>query len=157
MESQNLTDALQVAYGLIAKQDRTESEVRSCLVNKGFADEIVTLVMSRLRERRFVDDKAIAARLAAETKVNRLKGAHALQLKMERRGISGEVAQAAVASVRESEDEAIRALLAQRFPERRSQDRGKAGRYLIGRGFDDDKVREAVENHFGSESEGFSA
>lgn len=101
--------AYKKALDLLAFRDRTVHEMREALLKREFAAEDVEKVIKRLGELSYLDD----ARYAEQMVKNRLQmgdaGVYGLRRRLQSRGLSNEVSEAAVAAV-EEETQAAHAL-----------------------------------------------
>ena len=136
---------------LLARRELSEQQVRQRLARKGHDADAVDAAIARLRQERALDDARVAEAIArTETSVRR-RGKVRVRMQIERAGIPHSVAKRAVDDVFGSvdEDELLEASLAKRLRgrERIADDREfqRLYRYLIGQGFDTDRVMRALE------------
>jgi len=73
------------AIRLLAVQSRSETEIARKLGRRGADEATVAAILADLRERRFVDDEALARRVVEARGVSRGKGALAFELR--KRGV----------------------------------------------------------------------
>lgn len=137
---------------LLARRELSEQQVRQRLARKGHDAPAIDEAVTRLREERAIDDARVAAAIArTETSIKR-RGKLRVRMQIERAGIAKSVARDAVDEVFDSlDDEALlEASLAKRLRgrERIGDDREfrRLYRYLIGQGFDHDRVMRALES-----------
>lgn len=143
-DPQALADALR----RLRSRDLSEAEVARFLEGRGHAPEAIAGVLDHLRSKRIVDDRRLALALADLARGRRAWGPARLDEELRRRGIPEDAAAAAREGPETEEPrERLRTLLDARFPS--ASDRGRAWRWLVGRGFDPDLVESALESKFG--------
>jgi regulatory protein len=135
---------------MLARRELSEMQVRTRLTRREYPREHIDAALVRLREERAIDD-ARTARAIARTAVSiRGHGKRRVRLQMEAAGIDQAIASAAVDEVFNEID--VNALLQAAVTRRL---RGRTGvadareaarlfRYLIGQGFEADRVMEAL-------------
>lgn len=145
-----MSEAQDYALKLLGHRARSELELRRRLQAKGFAADEIDRAIARLKELRYLDDEALA-RSRAETLVQaEKKGPRLAVRKLEAAGIEEERAEAAVETARDGASErelALRALEKRRPPlaaDAPRAERIKAARWLAGRGFGEEIVREVL-------------
>ena len=135
------------ALRLLSSRPRSVAEVRTRLLRRGHAPDVVDATLTWLHEYELVDDAAFAA-FWAETRAQfRPSGQRLLRAELAQRGVPAELAREVVATVDEEEG-AYRAAAkrAARLP--RADElafRRKLGGFLQRRGFDHDVVLRTVE------------
>ena len=136
---------------LLARRELSEQQVRQRLARKGHEASAIDEAVARLRDERAIDDQRVAEAIArTETSVKR-RGKLRVRIQIERAGIAKSVATRAVDEVFGGvDDEALlQASLAKRLRgrERIGNDREfrRLYRYLIGQGFDHDRVMRALD------------
>jgi len=145
-----MSEALGTALKLLGHRARSEAELRRRLEAKGFAAAEIDSAVARLQELRYLDDEAFAGSKADSLLHSEHQGPRRVLRKLEALGVDGEVASEAVASAQEGRTERELALqaLKRRRPRVDSgsphEDRVKAARWLLGRGFPEDVVRELL-------------
>ncbi len=143
--------ALDHALKLLAHRARSEAEVRRRLARSGFEEGDVDAAVQRLRELRFLDDRSFAAQRAEKLLTQGGLGPAAVVQRLEAAGIGEADAESAVGEARAgaSELELARAVLARRRPKvdggSPQAEKVRAARWLAGKGFAEDVVREALE------------
>jgi len=137
------------ALRLLAAKPRSRAELRERLGEK-CDDDAVAEVISRLEELGYVDDKKFAASFAAARIATRPLGRVRLRRDLQRRKVSGEVAESAMneAYLETNEETLIDKALAKRLrthgEPRTRQDTQKLFAYLLRQGFDYDLVMRKV-------------
>jgi regulatory protein len=88
--------AMERAGRWLALRPRTESELRGCLLEGGFDESIVERALERLAELRLVDDESFARQWVEERAGRKGLGPRALAAELEAKGVSRDVAEAAI-------------------------------------------------------------
>jgi regulatory protein len=101
--------AKQKAFRLLAVRARSEKELKSKLMEKGFDEAIVGKVTERLCELKYLDDRSFAGQWARNLGVNKLLGDRKIALSLREKGISPPLIEEAIAGLRNeiSETEAM--------------------------------------------------
>jgi len=135
---------------LLARRELSEQQVRQRLARKGHDADAIDAAVARLRDERALDDARVAEAIArTETAVKR-RGKLRVRMQIERAGIAKSLAKQAVETVFDGiDDEALlEASLTQRLRgrERIADDREfqRLYRYLVGQGFDGERVVRAL-------------
>ena len=137
--------ALESATRWLARRDYSEKELKEKLTGLGSTAETRDAVVHHLKACGFINDLQLASRLVEQSADT--KGKRRIRLELEKRGIP-EAASNSVLSALGDELELDRAkrLLQERFAG--SSDVGRAARLLARRGFEEEVVQAAVEQHF---------
>jgi regulatory protein len=147
------------AYTLLSYRDRTASELRGRLKEKGFEPALVERVVSLLREKGFVDDRAFALKWVDDVQSSRPMGRLRIEHELRRRRVADRIIEE-VCDLKAPLD-AERAL-AESAAEKRMRAIGDAPgdaakrrleAFLRGRGFDFEVIREIVKRRFGEPEE----
>jgi regulatory protein len=135
---------------MLARRELSETQVRQRLARKGHEPEAIDEAVARLREERALDDNRVAEAIArTETSIRR-RGKVRVRMQIERAGISKETAKRAVDEVFGAIDDGalLQSSLTKRLRGRETiaDDREfqRIYRYLIGQGFESDKVMRAL-------------
>ena len=106
------------ALRLLTRRDYGSEELRRTLLTKGYPGDAVDAAVARAMELGYLDDTRYAARLAASLVTSGRAAGARLALELRRRGLDAELVQATVGASRTGggETEALRALIARRFP-----------------------------------------
>ena len=136
---------------MLARRELSELQVRQRLARKGHDREAIDDAVARLREERAIDDERVAEAIARTETAVRRRGKIRVRLQIERAGI-------ARATAARAADDAFDAIdgdaLLQASLEKRLHGRGAIAddrelqrlyRYLIGQGFESDRVLRALE------------
>ena len=130
----------------LARRPRGEAELRDWLLEREHEAEVVEATMEKVRGLGYLDDREVAASVARDAERRRLGSVRAART-LRNRGISGRDSEVALDSLRESDLERARELLARRYPGGLPDDareRQRALRRLVNRGFPFDVVRRAL-------------
>lgn len=140
-------DVLKIALQLLKQRAYLIQELRNRLESKGCPKDSVDSVLQFLVSRRFLDDEKTIEQTITRASGKRAIGRKKLQSDLVARGLPEEEAQR-VADGKSDEDElfAMAGLLEKKGRER--AERGRYGRYLLGRGFDLDQVEVALDRFF---------
>ena len=135
---------------LLARRELSEAQVRQRLERRGHDADAIDAAVTRLLEERAIDDRRTAEAIArTETSVRR-RGKLRVRRRIESAGIAGEVARRAVDEVflDIDPDALMAASLAKRLRGRDTiagdAELGRLYRYLIGQGFEADRVVKAL-------------
>ena len=135
---------------MLARRELSEAQVRQRLARKQHDTDAIDEAIARLREERAIDDARVAEAIArTETSIRR-RGKLRVRMQIERAGIAKGVAKDAVDAVFDSidDDALIEASLQKRLRGRNTiaDDREfqRLYRYLIGQGFESDRVMKAL-------------
>ena len=135
---------------MLARRELSEMQVRTRLTRREYPREHIDAALVRLREERAIDDARTARAIARTAVSTRGHGKRRVRMQMEAAGIDQAIASAAVDEVFNEID--VNALLQAAVTRRL---RGRPGvtdareaarlfRYLIGQGFEADRVMEAL-------------
>jgi len=137
--------ALGAALNLFSYRDRSESEMRRRLTEKGFGEAVVTQTIALLEEYNYLDDQAFANQLA-EQQLMRGRGRRAAAHALSQAGLDPELVAQALSAVYQSEteiDAAVAWLERKPVPQNQAE-RQKLLRNLASRGFSFDVAQEAL-------------
>ncbi|MGB7220581.1 MAG: RecX family transcriptional regulator [Vicinamibacterales bacterium] len=131
---------------MLARRELSEAQVLQRLTRKGHETEAIEAAVAKLRETRAIDDARVAEAIAhTELSVKR-RGRLRIRRQIEQAGIAPATARRAIDAAFESidDEELLQASLAKRLRGRaRLADRAefeRLYRYLIGQGFESDRV-----------------
>ncbi|AKU90216.1 regulatory protein RecX [Vulgatibacter incomptus] len=142
--------AFRLACDSLARRARSEAEIRERLGRAGVASATIDQVVARLRELRYLDDPAFA-RQRAGSLARRGFGPRAVELRLARAGLAGELAQHGIREAFGADEARLaREALARRLGDRPSdgldvKERARLFRWLAGRGFSPGAIRAAFE------------
>lgn len=141
-----LQHALDLAFGLLGRRDRTVLEVRRALEAKRVEPAAIERALAELAEQGYLDDARFAQRFAEDRRLLDGWGADRIERRLAALGVPGELAREAVARDAASELDAAVALLRRRFPalgdEPREQQRALG--VLVRKGYDAELAWDAI-------------
>jgi regulatory protein len=146
------------AIRLLALRAHSEKELRTKLIQKGFAEEMVEDVISELKTQKLLDDIAFAHSYARTRLINKPVGERLLRQELRQKGISDECINAVVSEAFSEKDqiEYAKELLVKKLPRSQGLENLKKKKrladFLVRRGFDWDLVKEAIEGTLKDES-----
>jgi regulatory protein len=135
---------------MLGRRELSEKQVRERLARKAYEPDEIDEAVVRLREERAINDQRVAEAIARMETGIRKRGKVRVRMQLERAGIPKETARQAIDSVFEGiDDEAlIEASLRKRLRGRDTiaDDREfqRLFRYLVGQGFESDRVMQAL-------------
>ena len=135
---------------MLGRRELSEKQVRERLARKAYEPDEIDEAVVRLREERAINDQRVAEAIARMETGIRKRGKVRVRMQLERAGIPKETARQAIDSVFEGiDDEAlIEASLRKRLHGRETiaDDRefARLFRFLIGQGFESDRVMQAL-------------
>lgn len=136
------------AGAFLARKERFENEVRAHLAD--FTQNEVDEAVRQLRDRRFLDDHRAGRNLLATYAGKRSAGNEFLLAALIDRGCEAAIAAQLITELeeRESESQRARTALNARGPGLKP---ATAARFLASRGFSEESIEQALEDHFGLE------
>jgi regulatory protein len=139
--------AKQKAFRLLAVRARSEKELKSKLVEKGFDEAIVGKVAARLLELKYLDDRSFAGQWARNLGVNKLFGDRKIVSALREKGISLPLIEEAMTGLRNeiSETEAMmkrvrKKVKSQSIAKMDVGDKRRLAASLMGKGFPPDLI-----------------
>ncbi len=151
LESEKNT-AFDKALTHLSATRKTEKQIRDFLTKKGYLPEICDYVLAKLRDYDFVNDGQYAqeyAEFAAKKKGKRL-----IRQELRGKGLSEGDIRGALDGLDEEDELSAAQALAQKYLRGKSTDKEsaqKAYRYLLGKGFDFDTAKAAVDRFINEE------
>jgi regulatory protein len=143
-------NAYTTALSMLARRELSEAQVRQRLLRRGYGEDDIEAALVRLKQDRSLDDARVAEAIArTETTVKR-RGRLRVRRQIESAGIASSVAKRAVeaAFAAVDDDALLESALAKRLRgrERAADNREyqRLYRYLIGQGFEPDRVSAAL-------------
>ncbi len=152
LESEKET-ALDKAMRHLAASSKTEKQIREFLKKKGFLPAVCDYAVEKLKDYKFLDDGDYAktyVEYAAKKKGSRL-----IRMELRGKGISEEEIDGAIGGINARDELAAARALLEKYLRSKTADKTtlqKAARYLMGKGFDYDVVKDAVSS-FGETDE----
>ncbi len=101
----NLIKAMECAYRLLKYREHGEKEIRDKLKARGFAGDICGKVISELTEMGHIDDRRFAKMIAEDIIRFRPGSLMFIRSALRLKGVSGEIADSVLSSVKEGYDE----------------------------------------------------
>jgi len=135
---------------MLGRRELSEAQVRQRLARRGYEPDSVDAAVARLREERAIDDARVAEAIVRTQSSIRGRGRLRVLRELESAGIAAAIARRAVDDVFEGldPDALLEASLAKRLDEREpitdDAEFRRLYRYLIGQGFDADRIIAAL-------------
>ncbi len=142
-------EARAYAFLLLKFRLRSESELRTRLRQKNFAEALIQETLNFLREKEFINDQLFAKGWVA-SRIKRPVGLRRIKQELLYKGLSGEIIQQALSQVEGSynESQIVNQLAKQRFSKIKGVQPLKAKArvygFLLRRGFSSEAVTEAI-------------
>ena len=135
---------------MLARRELSEKQVRERLARKQHGPDDIDAAIARLRDERAIDDARVAEAIARNETSIRKRGKLRVRMQIERAGISKDAARHAIDEVFGTPDDGalLEASLGKRLRGRDTiaDDREfqRLYRYLVGQGFESDRVLQAL-------------
>ena len=135
---------------MLGRRELSEKQVRQRLARKEYEQDDIDEAVARLREERAIDDRRVAEAIARTETGIRKRGKVRVRMQLERAGIAKDTARAAIDSVFDAIDDAalLESSLRKRLRGRETiadeREFARLFRYLIGQGFESDRVMKAL-------------
>jgi regulatory protein len=135
---------------MLGRRELSEQQLRQRLARKKYSQDDIDEAIARLREERAINDRRVAEAIVRTETGVRKRGRVRVRLHLERAGIATETARAAIDSVFDAidDDRLLESSLRKRLRGREAiaDDRefARLFRYLIGQGFESDRVMKAL-------------
>jgi regulatory protein len=152
-----MSDAARTAYvdaiKMLARRELSEAQIRERLARHHHSADAIDAALDRLRETRAVDDTRVAEAIARTQLSTKRRGTRRAEQQIAEAGISRETARRAVQAVSQSFDldAVLEAALAKRLRGRQQiaddKDFRRLYRYLVGQGFEPDRVLAILRKH----------
>jgi regulatory protein len=137
------------AVKLLAIRDHSEQELRRKLL-RHYGEEETDAAIAVLKARGYLNDEALAGRLAARCIDDGQHGRLGIRRRLLERGLPKAAIDAALAGYDPAADyDRAAALAARKFPEGSAADAPKVGRFLAARGFDGETVLAVLRRLYG--------
>jgi regulatory protein len=153
LESEKAT-ALDKAMRRLAASSKTEKQIREFLTGKGFLPAVCDYAVEKLKDYKFLDDGDYAksyVEYAAKKKGSRL-----IRMELRGKGISEEEIDEAIDGIEEEDELTAVCALFEKYMKGKTADKAtlaKAARYLTGKGFGYDVIKEALSSYGETEEE----
>jgi len=135
---------------MLGRRELSEKQVRQRLARKEYDQDEIDEAVARLREERAINDQRVAEAIVRTETGVRKRGKVRVRMQLERAGIAKETAKAAIDNVFEAIDDAalLESSLRKRLRGRETiadeREFARLFRYLIGQGFESDRVMQAL-------------
>jgi regulatory protein len=135
---------------MLGRRELSEQQVRQRLARKHYSQDDIDGAIARLREERAIDDRRVAEAIVRTETGVRKRGRVRVRVQLERAGIATETAKAAIVSIFDAidDDRLLESSLRKRLRGREAiadeREFARLFRYLIGQGFDSDRVMKAL-------------
>jgi regulatory protein len=135
---------------MLGRRELSEQQVRQRLARKDYPEDEIDEAVARLREERAINDQRVAEAIARMETGIRKRGKVRVRLQLERAGIAKETARHALDAVFETIDDdallesSLRKRLRGRDTIADEREFQRLFRYLIGQGFESDRVMQAL-------------
>jgi regulatory protein len=145
-----IRDAYLAGLKMLGRRELSEAQVRQRLARRGYEPDSVDAAVARLRQERAIDDARVAEAIVRTQSSIRGRGRLRVLREVERAGIAAATARRAVDDVfdRLDPDALLEASLAKRLDEREpiadDAEFRRLYRYLIGQGFEADRIIAAL-------------
>jgi regulatory protein len=136
------------ALTMLARRELSEAQIRQRLARREYDRDAINEAVERLKHERAIDDERVAGAIARTAAAVKRRGRARVKREIEQAGIASSVARSAVDATFADIDEGrlLDAALARRLPKGAVDERARARlyRYLIGQGFDHDRVLRSI-------------
>ncbi|MDR7865542.1 MAG: regulatory protein RecX [Sporomusaceae bacterium] len=140
---------LPAAVKLLAARDHSEQELRRKLLRR-YDPEETDAAIAVLKARGYLNDAALAGRLAAKCIDDGQHGRLGIRRRLIERGLPKTLVDTALAGYDPAADyDRAATLAARKFPEGEAADAPKVGRFLAARGFDGETVLAVLRRFYG--------
>ena len=135
---------------MLGRRELSEKQVRQRLARKEYEPDEIDEAVARLREERAIDDQRVAEAIVRTETGIRKRGKIWVRMQLERAGIAKDTAKTAIDNVFEAIDDAalLESSLRKRLRGRETiadeREFARLFRYLIGQGFESDRVMKAL-------------
>jgi regulatory protein len=135
---------------MLGRRELSERQIRQRLARKEYSQDDIDEAVARLREERAINDQRVAEAIVRMETGIRKRGRVRVRLQLEKAGIAKDTARAAIDSVFETIDDngLLEASLRKRLRGRDTiadeREFARLFRYLIGQGFESDRVMTAL-------------
>jgi regulatory protein len=158
-----MADAAQTAYvdaiKMLSRRELSEAQIRQRLGRRGHSETAIESAVARLREAHAIDDARVAEAIARNQIATKRRGRRRAEQQIRQAGITPEIARRATRAASETvdPDAQIEISLAKRLRggNRLTDEKTfrRLYRYLVGQGFEPDRVLAILRKHQRSSSE----
>ena len=135
---------------MLGRRELSEQQIRQRLARKEYSQDEIDQAIGRLREERAINDERVAEAIARTETGIRKRGKVRVRMQLERAGIAKDTARQAIDRVFEAIDDhallesSLRKRLRGRDEIADDREFARLFRYLIGQGFESDRVMQAL-------------
>ncbi|MGN1098060.1 MAG: regulatory protein RecX [Clostridia bacterium] len=108
-------DCRERAIKIVALKDRTEKELRDKLAEKGYSDEEIDDAVEFMKSYNYINDESYAEKYVADGINLRGHGPRRIKTELLRRGISRDIAEAALENIEAEPRERLEEIMERRF------------------------------------------
>ena len=133
---------------LLLFKSRTEKELKSKLIEKGYPDDEIEEATSYVKSFGYLNDESYAAQYVDVNKAK--KGKAALRFELKKKGIAEDLIEKCLEEIEEDEADTVMALIIKRAGEPHDLDDGEYRRlsaFLARRGFGTESIRKALRQY----------
>lgn len=138
-------EALEKAFVFITATSKTEKQIKDYLYKKGYLPAVVHYVLDKMRDYKYVDDLDYAQTYVEN--VGARKGKRLIQTTLFKKGVSKEDIASAMETLSDEDQESAAKEILNKYMRSKECTRenfAKAFRYLMGKGFDYETARKAL-------------
>lgn len=153
MKSESIEKAKKYAFLLLKYRPRSERELYSRLKKKKFEEAVIACVISFLKERKFLDDRAFA-QAWIESRIKSTYGLRKIEQELKLKGIDKEIIATLISELKQGypEEKVAAQIAEERFKKLKRIEINKARRrvydYLVRRGFSPGIAIEVIRGQF---------
>lgn len=140
-------------YRFLTIRNRSEKEIRDYLTKKKAESEIISVIIEKLKQQKFLDDEAFARSWIRSRARWKPKGTHALKMELSQKGIAKEIIERVLSEgAEELPDQLTQAkqLIEKRISRLSGASKqeiyAKVGGFLSRRGFDWNTIKKAIDS-----------
>ncbi len=140
------------ALKFLSFRPRSEKEIRDNLKKKKAPDSTVDLIIKKLRDQKFLNDKEFTKWWIEQRTIVKPTGVRIIRIELQRKGIDKEMMQEVLedsSDIVHNELDMARNLVARKFKKYKGMERQevyrKLGGFLSRRGFDYDTIKKAID------------
>lgn len=152
IDKEQFNEALKVSFRILAGSAKSKATLKSKLIQKRYADQIIEAVLEYLEEKNYLNDREYAASLMRHFREVKPSGARRILFEMKRKGVPEPIAAELIEGCDPSEDVKLARELALTKAGQlmNRDDLGKAKKkiydLLVSRGFDFGIARQTIED-----------
>lgn len=148
---------LNKALNFLSFRPRSEKEIRDKLLSKNAPTDIIERIITRLKEKKFLNDEEYARWFIEQRLRFRPKGLRIIKMELKQKGISQEIIEEAVSNLSKDKEgevpnsdlESARTLVEKKLPRYKGLEKQvvyqKLGSFLARRGFNWDTIKKSID------------